>query len=44
MCGIHVPDKDGVSAAAHLAEMAVYLHAVHQGRTLTQQLNEIYLQ
>lgn len=40
MCGIHVPDKDGVSAAAHLAELAVYLE--NQGSTLTCQLQEIY--
>lgn len=40
MCGIHVPDKDGVSAAAHLAELAVYLE--NQGSTLSDQLQEIY--
>ena len=40
MCGIHVPDKDGVSAAAHLAELTVYLE--NQGSTLSGQLQEIY--
>jgi phosphomannomutase len=41
MCGIHVPDKDGVSAAAHLSEMAVHLES--KGSTLNGQLQEIYL-
>lgn len=40
MCGIHVPDKDGVSAAAHLAELAVYLES--KGLTLNGQLQEVY--
>lgn len=40
MCGIHVPDKDGVSGAAHLAELAVYLE--NEGSTLTRHLQEIY--
>lgn len=40
MCGIHVPDKDGVSAAAHLAELAVHLES--QGSTLNSQLQNIY--
>ena len=40
MCGIHVPDKDGVSGAAHLAELAVYLE--REGLTLSQQLHNIY--
>lgn len=40
MCGTAVLDKDGVSAAAHLATMAAYLH--HHNLTLTQQLEEIY--
>lgn len=43
MCGMHVPDKDGISAVAHLTEMAVYLQSEFEGRTLTQQLQEIYL-
>lgn len=42
MCGSAVLDKDGVSAAVHLATMAAYLH--HHGLTLTQQLAEIYLE
>lgn len=40
MCGSAVLDKDGISAAVHLATMASYLK--HHGLTLTQQLNEIY--
>ncbi len=40
MCGIHVPDKDGVSAAAHLAELAV--HMEKKGCTLSKKLQEIY--
>lgn len=40
MCGIHVPDKDGVSAAAHLAELAVHLDS--EGTTLSGKLKEIY--
>ena len=40
MCGIDVPDKDGVSAASHLCELAVYLEK--SGMTLTDQLNSIY--
>lgn len=40
MCGIHVPDKDGVSAAAHLAELSVYVES--RGSTLNGQLQEIY--
>ena len=33
-------DKDGVQACCKMAELAVYLDS--QGKTLTQQLNEIY--
>lgn len=40
MCGIHVPDKDGVSASAHLAELAVYLE--NKGSTLNEQLQAVY--
>lgn len=40
MCGIEVPDKDGVSGSAHLAELAVYLE--NEGLTLTQQLYKVY--
>jgi len=40
MCGIDVPDKDGVSAASHLCELAVFLEK--EGLTLTDQLNSIY--
>jgi len=40
MCGIDVPDKDGVSAASHLCELAVHLEKA--GMTLTDQLNSIY--
>ncbi|XP_064159155.1 glucose 1,6-bisphosphate synthase-like isoform X2 [Anguilla rostrata] len=40
MCGSVVPDKDGVSAAVVLAEMATYLHS--QNLTLTQQLANIF--
>ncbi|KAJ8256712.1 hypothetical protein COCON_G00188640 [Conger conger] len=40
MCGSMVPEKDGVSAAAVLAEMAAYLD--RQNLTLNQQLANIY--
>lgn len=40
MCGSVVLDKDGISAAAHMATMALYLY--HHGLTLNQQLSEIY--
>ncbi|XP_069566525.1 glucose 1,6-bisphosphate synthase [Brachyistius frenatus] len=40
MCGSLVPEKDGVSAAAIVAEMAVYLH--NKNLSLTQQLHNIY--
>lgn len=40
MCGIHVPDKDGVSGAAHLAELAVHLEK--EGLKLAEQLQKIY--
>lgn len=36
----HVLDKDGISAAVVLAEMATYLSC--QGFTLTEQLNNLY--
>uniref|UniRef100_A0A4W4HEW9 Phosphoglucomutase 2-like 1 n=1 Tax=Electrophorus electricus TaxID=8005 RepID=A0A4W4HEW9_ELEEL len=40
LCGSMVLDKDGVSAAAVVAEMAAYLHT--KNVTLTQQLQNIY--
>ncbi|OXU31565.1 hypothetical protein TSAR_007405 [Trichomalopsis sarcophagae] len=40
MCGSHVLDKDGVSAATCVAEMAAYLQTI--GFTLIDKLNEIY--
>ncbi|KAM9820291.1 glucose 1,6-bisphosphate synthase [Neosynchiropus ocellatus] len=40
LCGSLVPEKDGVSAAAVVAEMSCYLQ--NQGLTLTQQLLNIY--
>ncbi|KAJ8414515.1 hypothetical protein AAFF_G00037170 [Aldrovandia affinis] len=40
MCGSMVPDKDGISAAAVLAEMAAYLD--NQNLTLNQQLANIF--
>ncbi|XP_064000179.1 glucose 1,6-bisphosphate synthase isoform X2 [Pogoniulus pusillus] len=40
MCGTSVLDKDGVSAAVVLAEMASFLHA--QGLSLAQKLSQIY--
>ncbi|XP_060800082.1 glucose 1,6-bisphosphate synthase [Neoarius graeffei] len=40
LCGRMVPDKDGVSAAVVVAEMAVYLHT--KNVTLIQQLQNIY--
>ncbi|KAM4628432.1 glucose 1,6-bisphosphate synthase [Polymixia lowei] len=40
LCGSMVPDKDGVSAAVVVAEMASYLH--NQNLTLNQQLHNIY--
>ncbi|NXP81669.1 PGM2L synthase, partial [Ramphastos sulfuratus] len=40
MCGTLVLDKDGVSAAAVLAEMASFLHA--QGLSLAQKLSQVY--
>lgn len=42
MCGSSVLDKDGVSAAVHVTEMAMYLK--QNGKTLTDQLNELYNQ
>ncbi|XP_030559956.1 glucose 1,6-bisphosphate synthase [Drosophila novamexicana] len=41
MISTNVPDKDGVSAAAHVATMARYLHH-EKGMTLQQKLTEIY--
>ncbi|KAM3875078.1 glucose 1,6-bisphosphate synthase [Diretmus argenteus] len=40
LCGSMVPDKDGVSSAAVVAEMAAYLH--NKNLTLNQQLHNIY--
>uniref|UniRef100_A0A667XSQ2 Phosphoglucomutase 2-like 1 n=1 Tax=Myripristis murdjan TaxID=586833 RepID=A0A667XSQ2_9TELE len=40
LCGSLVPDKDGVSAAAVVAELAAYLHS--RNLTLNQQLHNIY--
>ncbi|XP_044731684.1 phosphoglucomutase-2 [Chrysoperla carnea] len=40
MFGTAVKDKDGVSAAVHLATLAAFLHK--HGLTLVQQLDEIY--
>jgi phosphomannomutase len=41
MCGTRVPDKDGITAEAIVAEMAVYLRAIEK-RTLNEQLGWIY--
>ncbi|KAE8294799.1 Glucose 1,6-bisphosphate synthase [Larimichthys crocea] len=40
LCGSLVPEKDGVSAAAVVAEMAAYLH--NKNLSLNQQLHNIY--
>lgn len=40
LCGSVVPEKDGVSAAAVVAEMATFLH--RQNLSLSQQLQNIY--
>lgn len=40
MCGTSVLDKDGVSAAVVIAEMATYLQG--QGLSLAQKLLDIY--
>ena len=40
MYGTNVLDKDGISAAVVMAEMAAYLS--RQGITLTEQLNNLY--
>ncbi|XP_029650022.1 phosphoglucomutase-2-like [Octopus sinensis] len=40
MCGSKVLDKDGVSAAAVIAEMASYVHQA--GKNLNDQLEEVY--
>lgn len=42
MCGSSVVDKDGVSAAIHISELAAYLK--ENGKTLNDQLNEVYNQ
>ena len=41
MCGTSVLDKDGVSAEATIAEMAIYLKEV-ENKTLSDQLDAIY--
>jgi phosphomannomutase len=41
MCGTRVLDKDGVTAAGVMAEMAAWLHAKRK-RTLVEQLKHIY--
>ena len=40
MCGTAVLDKDGVSAALEMAQLATLL--ARRGRTLAQQLEDIY--
>lgn len=40
MCGTTVLDKDGISAAAIMAEFAGWLEA--QGKTFREQLEELY--
>ena len=40
MCGTTVLDKDGISAAMVVAEMAAYLH--EQNISIKQQLQKIY--
>ena len=40
MFGTNVLDKDGISAAVVMAEMASYLN--RHGLTLTEQLNKLY--
>lgn len=40
MCGTAVLDKDGVSAAAHVAELVAYLET--KGSNLQQKLADIY--
>uniref|UniRef100_A0A3B4ANJ1 Uncharacterized protein n=1 Tax=Periophthalmus magnuspinnatus TaxID=409849 RepID=A0A3B4ANJ1_9GOBI len=40
LCGSLVPEKDGVSTAAVVAEMACFLH--HQNLSLSQQLQRVY--
>jgi len=40
MFGTNVFDKDGISAAVVMAEMASYLN--RQGLTLTEQLHKLY--
>ena len=40
MCGCTVLDKDGISAAAIMAEFAGWLE--RQGKTFRQQLEELY--
>lgn len=41
MCGTGVLDKDGVSAAVRVSELATFLQS-NQGRTLSEKLNYIY--
>ncbi len=40
LCGGLVPEKDGVSSAVVVAEMATYLH--NKNLSLNQQLHNIY--
>lgn len=42
MCGLEVPDKDGVSAAVYLASLSSHLQ--QQGRGLLDQLDWLYSQ
>lgn len=42
MCGSEVLDKDGISAAVKVAELAIYLEK--ENRTLTSALESIYNQ
>lgn len=42
MCGTRVFDKDGVTAAAVLAECANYLDAKENGKLLSEKLEDIY--
>jgi phosphoglucomutase/phosphopentomutase len=43
MCSTNVLDKDGISASAVVAEMAVYLHE-NEKRTLNEQIDWLYHQ
>lgn len=42
MCGNEVLDKDGISAAVKIAELAIYLEK--ENRTLSSALKSIYTQ